>query len=114
MAKVIKVRAPDKTALSKMNEEEIRSLVKTRAGKLLDSLPAEILPVGVNAVSLSSNPRADVGVWAEWTRACSDQRTRIQDYVDPPEFEIQEESMRRPGGEAFNSGLVIRQLGQEK
>lgn len=114
MAKVVKVRAPEKTVLSKMTEEDIRKMVASDAARYLDSLPADIRAVGVNAVSLSSNPRADVGGWAEWTRSCGDQRHRIDDYVDPAEFEIREAETVRAGGEQFNSSLRIRQLGSKQ
>jgi hypothetical protein len=114
MAKVIKVRAPENTSLAKMSEAEIRKMVTSEAARHLESLPVDIRPVGVNALSLSSNPRADVGVWAEWTRACGDQRHRIDEYVDPPEFEIREAATIREGSERFNSSFVIRQTGSKQ
>lgn len=118
MSKVVRFTAPPSIALHKLSEEEIRRTVTEEASKALAKLPKEIRPSGVGAVSLAAINRAggggsgaDWGVWAEWTRACADQASRIDDYVDPAESVISEAAQVLPGNAQFNSGLTIRNLG---
>lgn len=83
MAKVINLKAPKSFSLLKMGEAEVAKYVSEHADRTLASLPDELRPVGVNRVSLGSNQAADPGVWAQWTRACCDRRSRIEDFTDP-------------------------------
>lgn len=83
MAKVIDLKAPKSISLQKMGEAEVAKYVSQQADKALEAMPEGLRPIGVNRVSLGSHPSADVGVWAQWTRACCDKRRRIEDFTDP-------------------------------
>lgn len=82
MAKIINLQAPASMSIQKMGEAEVAKYVSEQAERSLAALPKELRPIGVNRVSLGSN-KADVDVWAQWTRACCDKRKRIEDFVDP-------------------------------
>jgi hypothetical protein len=83
MAKIINLKAPASMSLLKLSEAEVAKYVAEHADRSLKALPKDLHPVGVNRVSLGSNPLADTEVWAQWTRACCDRRKRIEDFTDP-------------------------------
>lgn len=86
MAKILNVQAPASMELRKMRSEEVEKYVSKLADEALDRIPDDLRPVGVNAVSLAQRvpgTAAEPGFWAEWTRACCDRRSRIEDFVDP-------------------------------
>ena len=85
MSKTYRFQANKDVQLSKMDEAEIRKMVMQQADHYLENLPREVLPSEVNSVQLSSSPSeiAGAGVWAQWTRACCDRRSRIADFTYP-------------------------------
>jgi 5'(3')-deoxyribonucleotidase len=85
MAKKFNIRAPKSVKLHEMKEAEIAEFVQKEAGKMLDQMPKEYRPVGVNAVSVDSIAPVEEewGVWAQWTRACNDRRPDIEEYIEP-------------------------------
>lgn len=100
MSKTLRIRAPKSMKLHAMSEREVEKYIAEEAGRMLDAMPRDIRPVGVNKVAIDSlvkGTAADAGVWAQWTRACCDKRDRIDDFVDPvmQEFD-QEASLTRP------------------
>jgi hypothetical protein len=87
MAKIVNLRAPESLRLEEMSQGDIEEYVRGNASRVLDSLPGEILPAGVNAVAIDAlrpGTIQDPGFWVEWTRACCDARDRIIDFGDPP------------------------------
>lgn len=86
MAKTLRIRAPKSMKLHQLSEKEVEKFITKEASRMLEAMPRDIRPVGVNAVSIDSlvkGTAADPGVWAQWTRACCDKRRDIDDYVDP-------------------------------
>jgi hypothetical protein len=86
MAKTLQIRAPKSMKLHEMSDKEVEKFVTKEAARMLEAMPKDIRPVGVNAVSIDSvvkGTSAEPGFWAEWTRACCDKRKSIDDYVDP-------------------------------
>jgi hypothetical protein len=85
MSKTIKLKTADDVVLHKMSEEAIREMVIKQADEMLKSLPKELRVSQVNSVQLESNLKqvADIGGWAQWTRACCDRRRLIEDFEDP-------------------------------
>ena len=118
MSKTVKFHNASGAPLHKMSEKEIRQLVIKQADKMLDSIPKEIRISGVNSVQLESSLKeaADIGGWAQWTRACCDKRNRIEDFTDPV---IPELGILNPGLEKilhqnhFDSNLTIKQVTEE-
>jgi len=92
MAKKFNIRAPKSVKLHEMDEKEIQEMVKKEATRMLDSFPKEYRPIGVNAVTVESlvpGTRQDVGVWAQWERACCGSRDKIAEFTDPVINEIE-------------------------
>lgn len=119
MSKTIKLQNASGIALHKMSENEIRQLVMKQADKMLDSIPKEIRVAGVNSVQLESSLKevAEVGGWAQWTRACCDKRNRIEDFTDPilPELGISNPALERVLHQNhFDSNLSIKQVTEEE
>lgn len=86
MTKTIQVRAPKSMKLHAMSEADIAGYVAQEAGRMLESMPKEVRPVGVNAVAIDAfaqRSAADVGGWVQWTRACCDKRKQIEDFIEP-------------------------------
>jgi hypothetical protein len=118
MSKTIKLQNASGKALHKMTENEIRELVIKQADKMLNSIPGDIRIADVNSVQLESSLKeaADVGAWAQWTRACCDKRDRIEEFTDPENIEL---AISNPKIERalhqnhFDSNLSIRQVTEE-
>jgi hypothetical protein len=118
MSKTIKLQNASGRALHTMSENEIRELVIKQADKMLSSIPDGIRISDVNSVQLESSLKeaADVGAWAQWTRACCDKRDRIEEFTDPV---INELGISNPNLERvlhqnhFDSNLSIRQVTEE-
>lgn len=107
MAKILNLKAPDSMELHKMDPEEIERYVADMAGEAFERLPEGVKPSRVSAVSLNQAiPSADWEGWVEWTRACADQRTKIEDYSDPLVDEIDRGA---PEGQRLASQLRIQQ-----
>lgn len=86
MAKILTLQAPKSMVLRDMRSEEIAKYVAKHADAGLEGMPDGVRPVGINAVALSQRipgSASDPGFWAEWTRACCDRRSRIEDFTDP-------------------------------
>jgi hypothetical protein len=84
--KTINLRAPKSMKLNTMSAADVEAFVAKEAGRLLDAMPKEVRPVGVNAVAIDSvvaRTAADPGVWVQWTRACCDRRKQIEDFIEP-------------------------------
>lgn len=106
MAKVFHVRAPKTMTLAKMDEASIYKLVEAEATKTLKQMAQAARPVGVNAVMVSQV--ADVGGWAEWTRACCGSRNLIEEYTDPTPEELAVAGLAaRPAAAHIESSLTI-------
>lgn len=103
MAKKFNIRAPKSVKLHEMNEREIQAMVRKEAERMLDNLPKDYRPIGVNAVTVESlvpGSNQDPGVWAQWERACCGSRNKIEDFTDPVIQEIE------PGDTAMNPQLL--------
>ncbi|MEM9001688.1 MAG: hypothetical protein AAGB24_15620 [Bacteroidota bacterium] len=85
MARTLKLNNTGKVPLSKMSEKEIRGMVIKQAEEMLDRIPKDLRVSQVNSIQLESSLSeiADVGAWAQWTRACCDKRNRIDDFINP-------------------------------
>ena len=86
MAKTINLRAPKSMKLHKMSASDVESFVSKEAARMLEAMPKDVRPVGVNAVaidSISKRSASDPGVWVQWTRACCDRRKQIEDFMEP-------------------------------
>ena len=119
MSKTIKFQNASGVALHKMSENEIRELVIKQADRMLESIPHEIRIAGVNSVQLESSLKdaADIGGWAQWTRACCDKRNRIEDFTDPilPELAITDPGLEKLLHQNhFDSNLSIKQVTEEE
>ena len=90
MSKTINLKTTDDVVLHKMTEEQIRQMVIKQADEMLKSVPKDLRISEVNSIKLESNLRqvAEIGGWAEWTRACCDKRRFIEDFVDPQIHEL--------------------------
>lgn len=86
MAKTINLRAPKSMKLHAMSAADVEAYVAKEASRMLEAMPKDVRPVGVNAVAIDSivqQTAADPGVWVQWTRACCDKRRQIEDFVEP-------------------------------
>jgi len=118
MSKTIKLQNAGGRALHKMSEIEIRQLVEKQTQRILESIPKEIRVADVNSVQLESSLKeaADVGVWAQWTRACCDKRAFIDDFTDPAIAELAISSAgieRAVHQNHFDSNFSIKQVTEE-
>jgi hypothetical protein len=114
MAKTIKLRAAESVRLSEMQEPEIRRLVQEHTEKVLSELPQEVRLSEVNSVILESNPREpqEIGVWGEWTRACS--RAAIENATSPSLPQLTENlDQQLVRGDHFDSSFTVKKLGSE-
>jgi hypothetical protein len=98
--------------LRRMAPEEIEKYVAGLADEALERLPEGVKASQVNALALNQRSRPGGGGggwegWAEWTRACADQRSKIEDYSDPV---IGPAESGGPEGSVLNSELRIQQL----
>lgn len=120
MAKFYQLRAPASMSLHKMSDREIEKMVIQQADKLLNTLPDNMRPVGVQGVVLDSirpGTAADAGVWAQWTRACCDKRKRIEDFIEPVAEDfaaISEEVMRAKALGHVETQLSVQTLSNPK
>jgi hypothetical protein len=114
MAKILNLKAPETMELRKMAPEEIDRYVTGLAGEALDNLPEGVKPHRVNAVSLNQTlPQAEWEVWAQWTRACADQASRIEEFTDPVIDEIARAGLppEERAGKLLKSELRIQEQG---
>ncbi|MET0635660.1 MAG: hypothetical protein ABWZ25_06505 [Chitinophagaceae bacterium] len=115
MAKTINLKLDSSKVLHKMDEKEIREMVINQADAMLKSLPKDLKVSEVNSVRLQSSLKevADIGVWAQWTRACCDRRRLIEDFEDPRVIEL---GIENPALEKavfqnhFDSNFSIKQV----
>jgi hypothetical protein len=119
MAKILNLKAPESMELRRMDPAEIERYVENLAGEALERLPEEVRPAGVSAVSLDQTlPAAEWEVWAQWTRACADQRKRIEDYSDPVIDEIELPGVdvisEKVSGRALKSQLRVQERASEQ
>lgn len=115
MTKYYQLRAPASMSLEKMSDPEIDKMVADQADRMLEALPDELRPVGVQGVVLDSvkaGTAAAPGVWAQWTRACCDKRKRIEDFREPITEEMMEaaKALRPASYEHIESQLSIQTL----
>lgn len=86
MARVLDLHAPESMRLKDMKPEEVERYVSKLADEALERMPADMRPIGVNALALNQlipGTNTEPGFWVEWTRACCDRRNRIDDFTDP-------------------------------
>lgn len=120
MSKTFCIRAPKSMKVHKMSVAEVEKFVKKEAGRMLEAMPKDVRPVGINKVAIDSIAKetsAEVEVWGQWTRACNDRRGDIIDYVDPLIQEVEMESpliQRALNNEVLTSELRVSTVASKK
>ena len=115
MSKTLNFKTPDHVNLHKMTEKEITEMVTKEADNMLKNLPKDLDISEVNSVRLQSNLKqvADIGAWAEWTRACCNRRSIIEDFTDPAinELRVDDPAIEKAIFQNhFDSNFSIRQV----